>query len=193
MKRFFSKFNIFLSTLLLVGATFSIITVVNAVTPNPGHSWSETGDGIFAVTGPTTLRTYTFPDANASIAILGANTFTATQSINTTDPQLRLTNTTVPTLFSEFQVNSAGNLLISANGSSVPSHVRINEGNLWVCASGACGTSVTTTHPVVTNGNIVVENAVILDNNFQLQQTGATTAKMLDSGGNTILEFDEAQ
>lgn len=34
---------------------------------NPGHSWTEIGDGRFIVTGPTTPRTYTFPDASATL------------------------------------------------------------------------------------------------------------------------------
>ena len=48
----------------IVGFTVSL---VRAVTPNPGHPWVEVGDGTFAVTGPTALRTYTFPDANATV------------------------------------------------------------------------------------------------------------------------------
>lgn len=224
MKKFFSKFNIFLSGFLLVGVAFSIVTVVNAVTPNPGHPWSETGDGIFAVTGPTALRTFTFPDSDASIAILGANTFTATQTINSSSsyglivntgnvgiatagpdrkldvldaaaPQLRLTSTD-GSVYGEIYGDPSGDIRLSSSGGSGIyagiQNVRINEGNLWACAGGACGTAVTTTHPVVTNGNIIVENAVILDNNFQLKQTGATTVDMLDSGGNVILEFDES-
>src|SRR3989338_7123627 len=79
MKKSSSKFNIFLSVLLLLGVTFSVIKIVNAVTPNPGHPWSETGDGIFAITGPTALRTFTFPDGNASVATLESSpAFTGT-------------------------------------------------------------------------------------------------------------------
>jgi len=59
--------NLFLSFILVASIAMSIITVVTAATPNPGHPWSETGDGTFAVTGPSTSRTYTFPDANATV------------------------------------------------------------------------------------------------------------------------------
>jgi hypothetical protein len=38
-----------------------------AVTPNPGHPWSEIGDGFWAATGTTALRTYGFPDTNADV------------------------------------------------------------------------------------------------------------------------------
>ena len=54
------SFFIFLFSLCMYG-------IVYATTPNPGHPWSEVGDGTFAVSGPTASRTYTFPDANATV------------------------------------------------------------------------------------------------------------------------------
>ncbi|KKR20268.1 MAG: hypothetical protein UT51_C0005G0001, partial [Candidatus Nomurabacteria bacterium GW2011_GWC2_39_41] len=80
MKKFTSnKFNIFLSGLLLLGVSFSVVTIVNAVTPNPGHPFTEVGDGIFSVTGPTSARTYTFPDSDATVATLQSSpVFTGT-------------------------------------------------------------------------------------------------------------------
>jgi hypothetical protein len=81
MRKLFSKFNVFLSIILFLAISFSVITVVNAVTPNPGHPWSETGDGVFGVTGPTTLRTFTFPDSDATVATLQSSpAFTGTIS-----------------------------------------------------------------------------------------------------------------
>ncbi len=54
-----------------VAVVFAMVGVVfyvaHATTPNPGHPWIEVGDGTFIVTGPTSARTYTFPDANATI------------------------------------------------------------------------------------------------------------------------------
>ena len=58
---------LFLGLLLL-----SFSHLIYATTPNPGHPWTEVGDGTFAVTGPTQARTYTFPDANATV--LSSNT-----------------------------------------------------------------------------------------------------------------------
>lgn len=57
------------SLILLLCAVvfFASTSLIQATTPNPGHPWSETGDGTFAVTGPTVARTYTFPDANSTI------------------------------------------------------------------------------------------------------------------------------
>lgn len=54
-------------TLLFSVVVFSVVQLVTATTPNPGHGWSEVGDGIFTVTGPTINRTFTFPDANATV------------------------------------------------------------------------------------------------------------------------------
>jgi hypothetical protein len=54
-------------TLLFFVVVFSVFQLVSATTPNPGHAWSEVGDGTFYVTGPTVARTYTFPDANATV------------------------------------------------------------------------------------------------------------------------------
>ncbi|MSR73704.1 MAG: hypothetical protein EXS60_01445 [Candidatus Pacebacteria bacterium] len=50
--------------ILLVG---SFISIVYATTPNPGHPWTELGDGVFKITGPTALRTFTFPDATSTV------------------------------------------------------------------------------------------------------------------------------
>ncbi len=36
--------NIILSIILLAGITFSVITILNAAAPDPGHLWSEIGD-----------------------------------------------------------------------------------------------------------------------------------------------------
>lgn len=52
---------------LLVTITLTCIRFAFAVTPNPGHPWTQVGDGTFQVTGPSVLRTYTFPDSNATV------------------------------------------------------------------------------------------------------------------------------
>jgi len=55
-------------TTLLTFVIFSVVSIVTATTPNPGHPWSELGDGVFAVANTQTAnRTYTFPDANATV------------------------------------------------------------------------------------------------------------------------------
>ncbi|MSR85555.1 hypothetical protein EXS71_03950 [Candidatus Uhrbacteria bacterium] len=67
MLRRFLPLHIGLSLLLFGAVVFSFIQIVFATTPNPGHAWADVGDGVFAVTGPSALRTFTFPDANATV------------------------------------------------------------------------------------------------------------------------------
>lgn len=64
----FKKINkkIFLTASILFGFLF-VSTLVFATTPDPGHPWTEVGDGTFIVTGPTSARTYTFPDVTTTV------------------------------------------------------------------------------------------------------------------------------
>ena len=62
-----------LIALLLVALVFSVTSLrLWAVTPNPGHPWSQVGDGIFAVTGQSALRTFSFPDVDSNILTSGS-------------------------------------------------------------------------------------------------------------------------
>ena len=74
MIRFVKKFfyfqhsrQVLLATVLAFMIVFSIVKLLLAATPNPGHPWSGVGDGNFAVTGQTVPRTYTLPDASTTI------------------------------------------------------------------------------------------------------------------------------
>jgi hypothetical protein len=78
MKRTHPKFNFILGIILLFAIAFSIITLAQGATPNPGHGWAEVGDGFFIIAGPTSAHTYTFPDANATML---ANPMTANGDI----------------------------------------------------------------------------------------------------------------
>jgi hypothetical protein len=55
--------NAFLAVTIL----FILGGVVYGATPNPGHPWSEVGDGLWASTGTAAFRTFTFPDASATV------------------------------------------------------------------------------------------------------------------------------
>lgn len=60
-------------TTLFTIIVFSVVSFVTATTPNPGHPWSELGDGVFSVlNNQTANRTYTFPDANATVLTTNA-------------------------------------------------------------------------------------------------------------------------
>ncbi len=53
-------------------ALLSIAGVLYSATPNPGHPWREIGDGIWAATGTTAYRTFTFPDASSTVLTTNA-------------------------------------------------------------------------------------------------------------------------
>src|ERR1035437_10062976 len=48
---------------------FSVVQLVSATTPNPGHPWSALGDGVFVFSSGQTTNpyTYTFPAANTTV------------------------------------------------------------------------------------------------------------------------------
>ena len=86
------------------------------------------------------------------------------------------------TKFVEFYVNSTGDLEISTVGEDV----RILDENLWVCTGGGCGATAP-----ADKGNVIVETALIFDNDFKLKQTSATSVTMYDSNDNVLMIFDE--
>ena len=53
--------------LLVATSVFSLVGILFASTPNPGHPWIEIGDGWWAATGTTAYRTFTFPDASSTV------------------------------------------------------------------------------------------------------------------------------
>ena len=59
--------------------------------------------------------------------------------------------------FAEFYVNSVGDLEISTVGEDV----KILDENLWVCSGDGCDASAP-----ADKGNIIVETALIFDNDF---------------------------
>ena len=54
--------------LLVAIVAFSVLNVVQATTPNPGHPWTDVGNGNWQVANTQTgTRTFTFPDASANV------------------------------------------------------------------------------------------------------------------------------
>ncbi len=97
-------FRLVWSVCLLIGLSFSGLLIARATTPNPGHAWSGVGDGLFATTGPTVLRTFTFPDADATILTSlttdfgGANSTMTVCNTATCDTLSLATNTDADTV-----------------------------------------------------------------------------------------------
>jgi hypothetical protein len=100
-------------------------------------------------------------------------------------PQLRISQSSV--LFGELYVDSAGDVQISSNSGN-GGNIRMQNENLWVCSGGSCAVS-----DPASKGNVIVETAVIFNNNFKLKQIDASTTIMYDSADNPIFEFDEGQ
>ena len=117
---------------------------------------------------------------------LGIGTTTPSSKLNVLDPsstpQLRLSQSS--SNYGEVYVDSEGRTWISSTGGNI---LAGNE-NLWVCNLGACAPNTP-----ADQGNIILENALIFDNKFKLQQIDASTTRMYDTIGATILEFDEGQ
>ncbi len=86
---------IILSGLLVLGIAFSIITIVFGVTPNPGHPWSEVGDGIWQATGTTAMRTFTFPDLDAKVLTSSSSIIFLQRTITTSVTLSAATDTIV--------------------------------------------------------------------------------------------------
>lgn len=117
---------------------------------------------------------------------VGVGTSTPGRKFNVLDvnsvPQLRLSQT--GSVYGEFYADSAGDVRISSTGGNI----RQNDENFWVCSGGSCGATTP-----VDKGNVIVETAVIFNNNFKLKQIDASTTIMYDTTNTEILQFDEAQ
>lgn len=95
-------------------------------------------------------------------------------------PQLRLSKDL--TNYSEFTVDSTGDLQLAATGTDI----RALSENLWVCDGDAC--------PALTltgDGNIFVENVVKFGNGVYFKNDSATELGVYDNDDNAMLIFDE--
>ena len=102
--------------------------------------------------------------------------------LDTANPQLGLTGA-IGTATTTFWADASGDLRIATFGSNV----RMLNENLYVCAGGSCGATAPGDQ-----GNIILENALIFENNFKLEYVDASTTIMYDSIGQAIFTFDEA-
>jgi hypothetical protein len=146
-------------TTLFIFVIFSVVSIVTATTPNPGHPWAELGDGVFTVANTQTAnRTYTFPDANATVLttnalvtvaqggtgvgtltglVKGNGTGAFSAAVSGTDYQAPLVSGTNIKTINGSSVLGSGNLSIDGMvypGSGIPN----STGSAW-------GTSYTTT------------------------------------------------
>ncbi len=142
---------------------------------------------LFQIQSSVGLNLFTV-DSGGNVAV---GTTTATRKFNilsgSSNAQLRVSQAS--DVYGEFYVVPVtGDVELS----SIGKNIRMQDENLWVCSGGACEASALTDG---SEGNIVVQTAVIFNNKFrfELKDNGAatTTTIMTDSLGNEILEFDD--
>ncbi len=95
-------------------------------------------------------------------------------------PQLRLSKDL--TNYSEFTVDSTGDLQLAATGTDI----RALSENLWVCDNDAC--------PALTltgDGNIFIENVLKFGNGVYMKNDSATELGVYDNDDQAMLIFDE--
>ncbi|MFZ2072428.1 MAG: hypothetical protein WAV10_01985, partial [Minisyncoccia bacterium] len=132
--------------ILVAVVFFSVVHTVLATTPNPGHPWAEVGDGTFQVLGPTQMRTYTFPDSDATILTSESDpTFNtwllATPPIySETDPVFTVWDKSTGISITESQISDFGTYLTAETDPSF---------NAWLIATPPLY-SYTETDPVFT-------------------------------------------
>lgn len=132
--------NKVLSILLLLGVAFSFITIVNAVAPNPGHTWSEVGD---VLVGLTTQVTGTLPIANGGTGqTTAAAAFDAIVPLTTKGDLITTTNGT-----------NATPLGVGAPGQVLTASTTAATGLAWATSAGGGGT------PAGADTNIQFNNA----------------------------------
>jgi hypothetical protein len=186
----------------------NVATIVQGATPNPGHPWADVGDGTFGVTGPTVLRTYTYPDANATVVtsnsfaqgdiIYGSAAGTVSQLAKNTSATRYLANTGSSN-------NPAWDQINLSNGvTSILTSVNGGTGNGFTKFTGPTSSEKTFTLPDATatiltsNAAVTVAqggtgaatlsaNAVLLGNGTTALQTVApsTSGNILQSNGTT--------
>ncbi len=132
--------------ILLVIIPFLVINLVKAATPNPGHPWTDLGNGTFQVANTqTAARTFTFPDDNATVltdftdvTVAQGGTGTSTLPLN----GILYGNGTSQVLGTA----AAANSVLTTNGSNVPSlsstlpsAVQTNITSLGAVTAGSIG------------------------------------------------------
>ncbi|MDB5254176.1 MAG: hypothetical protein JWL80_242 [Parcubacteria group bacterium] len=155
--------NVFLGIAILL-FILTVVGVVEAATPNPGHPWSEVGDGTFQVTGPTVMRTYAYPDANATMVtsssfaqgdiIYGSAAGTVSQLIKNTTASRYISNSGTSNNPAWAQVdltNGVTGILTSVNGGT---------GNGFAKLSGPTTAEKTFTLPDA-SATILTSNAAV--------------------------------
>ncbi len=186
-------------TILSIFVAFSIFGIVSGATPNPGHPWAELGDGVFAVTNNQTgVRTYTFPDANATILTTnalvtvaqggtGAGTFTSNGIIygNGTSAM----GVTAAGITGECLIGNTGSAPSWGACGSLSGSGTTNE-LAYFSGPGALSSLATATYPSLTEISYVkgVTSGIQSQINAKFTLPSLTSGSVLFSDGSTIAQ-----
>ncbi|HEV2601810.1 MAG TPA: hypothetical protein VGT41_05980 [Candidatus Babeliales bacterium] len=186
----------FVYLVLIAVVIFLVTKMVTATTPNPGHPWTDIGNGTFQVANTQTLvRTFTFPDAdatmltsNAAVTVAqggtGAATLTGILKGNGTSAFTAVTapagnilgDTDTQTLTNK-TISKASNTLTGVAASGANSDITALSGLTTALSVGQGGTGA----------NTLTSNNVILGNGATAVQFVApsTSGNVLASNGTT--------
>ncbi len=148
-RKFRPQFSVHYSiyTVLFVVIVFSIVSIVTATTPNPGHPWIEIGDGVFQVTNnQTAVRTYTFPDANATVLTTNALVTVAQGGIG------------IGTLASNGVLYGNGTGAVQALAVNAGASLCLTQASSAAPAWGSCGTTYTFSTGLTNTSNTITAN-----------------------------------
>ena len=109
--------------------------------------------------GTSSTPAFYVDSATGNVGI-GTGVPTSTLEIyDSSSAQLTLTQTD-GTNYAQFKVDSVGDLRITAEGGD---DIKMANDNLWICSGGSIGTLSCPTLSLSTNGNLVVENDIYID------------------------------
>jgi hypothetical protein len=111
-----------------------------SATPNPGHPWTEVGDGFWAATGTTAFRTFTFPDATATVLTSFTPVTVAQGGTGTTSTSTALNVLTGLSVKGDLLVHSGvlhGRLPVGPNGQVLTADSASPLGVKWAAATAS--------------------------------------------------------
>ncbi len=126
--------------LMVAVSLFSIAGILLAATPDPGHPWSEVGDGLWAATGTTAYRTFTFPDASSTVLTTNAAVTVAQGGTGQTSTSSAMSALSGLTTKGDLSVHNGTNhvrLPVGTNGYVLTADSASSTGMKWAVPSAS--------------------------------------------------------
>ncbi len=186
---------------LLLGILFVIVNYTQAATPNPGHPWTEVGDGLIQFNTPTALRTYTLPDANATLLttlsiVASANGGTGNASTSFTGQTVARTYTLpdVSTTLLSSAPFSQGDLLYGTGASTTATLPKDTNSTRYLSNTGASNNPAWSLINLIDGVSGILSSANGGTGNASTSFTGQTVARTytLPDANTTLLSTNAA-